>query len=201
MNKTPLFESIRLSDGNFDLIALHEARMKNAQKFFFGFSDDSFSLADFLNKSDFPKEGLFKCRLVYDSIYANPEFVPYVKRKINSLKTVQSNTIDYHFKSIDRLQINDLYSKKGQCDDILIVRNGLITDTSYCNIVFRKGNDWVTPENPLLAGVRRASLLHSGTIQTRRIELKTLTEFDSFSLINAMIPWEESALIPVENIL
>lgn len=201
MNKYPLFESIRLLDGNFDLIEFHEERMKRTQKNIYGFSDDSFSLADFLNKFDFPKVGLYKCRLVYGSLYTDPAFIPYEKRKIKSLKIVNSNSIDYSFKLVDRSQINGLFTTRENCDDILIVRDGQVTDTSYCNIVFRKGNEWLTPEKPLLGGVRRASQIHLGTIQTKAIAVNMLNEFDSFRLINAMITWEESELTPIENII
>ncbi|NOU46542.1 MAG: 4-amino-4-deoxychorismate lyase [Bacteroidales bacterium] len=192
MDDYPLLESIRLCDGRFDLIEYHGKRIKDAWQKLFGYSNDLFSLSDYLNTFDFPVEGLFKCRLLYGKTMLAPEFIPYQKRNIESLKLVHSNTIDYHFKFADRKQLNDLFAQKEDCDDILIIRNGLITDTSFCNIAFRKGDDWFTPENPLLAGVRRASLLDAGIIRSKMIDFNMMGEFESFKLFNAMIPWEEA---------
>jgi 4-amino-4-deoxychorismate lyase len=45
------------------------------------------------------------------------------------------------------------------CDDIIIVRNGFVTDASYANLIFRKGDEWFTPATFLLAGTMRAFLL------------------------------------------
>ena len=44
------------------------------------------------------------------------------------------DTIDYTYKSAHREELNALYAQKGMADDILIVRNGYLTDTSISNI-------------------------------------------------------------------
>ena len=62
---------------------------------------------------------------------------------------------DYSFKFSNRKAIDDLLKFRNGCDDILIVRNGLITDTSYSNVVFRKDNMYFTPNFPLLNGTKR----------------------------------------------
>jgi len=200
MNNYPLFESIRLADGHFDLITYHETRMKQAQGMLFGRTNAYFSLAAYLHNFNFPTSGLFKCRLLYGVTPATPEFIPYQQRRIATLKMVPCDMIDYHVKYSDRLQINNLYSLKGDCDDVLMVRKGLITDTSYCNIIFRKGNEWFTPDSPLLAGVRRESLLVKGILKAQSIYAEMIDSFESFKLINAMIPWEEAEEIAVNNI-
>lgn len=201
METTPLIESIRLINGHFDLIGYHQARMKLSQQMVFHQTDENFSLLDYLQQFSFPVSGIYKCRLLYDTSLAIPEFIPYQKKTIESLKVIRCDEIEYRFKFADRRKINALISQKENCDDILIIKNGQITDTSYCNIAFYNGNDWLTPENPLLTGVRRASLLEQGIIKCSIITPDMLNKFSSFKLFNAMIPWEEANEKPILNIL
>ena len=43
---------------------------------------------------------------------------------------------------------------KREQDEILITRNGLLTDTSIANIALFNGKEWHTPKHPLLKGVQ-----------------------------------------------
>jgi 4-amino-4-deoxychorismate lyase len=174
--------------------------MKHAQTTLFGYASESFSLAGYLNSFSFPTSGLYKCRLLYGITPANPEFISYQKRRIETLKVVHCDTIDYHLKFTNRSFINNLYDGRNDFDDVLIVRNGMITDTSFCNIVFSNGKDWYTPENPLLEGVRRESLINNSIIRRKKIDLGMLDKFETFKLVNAMIPWQEAEEISVRNI-
>jgi 4-amino-4-deoxychorismate lyase len=113
---------------------------------------------------------------------------------------VNVDGVDYRYKYADRKKLQDLYTQRGDADDVLLIKNGLITDTSYANIVFRKGKGWFTPELPLLPGTRRAFYLSQERIETLPIRPEMLPEFDEAHLINAMISLEESPVIPIENI-
>ncbi len=201
MHKTafPFLESIRLKDGCFALLPFHEARMKATVWKHFGVSLP-FRLEEYLSRFPFPKNGLFKCRLLYGTNWAGPEFVPYSPKPIRSLKVVHADTLEYSSKYTDRNALNQWLSRRGSHDDILIVKHGLISDTSYCNIVFRSRQDWLTPESPLLAGVQRAYLLQKGIITRARISLQDLSDFSHFRLINAMIPWEEAEEAAIHHI-
>lgn len=201
MQKTayPFLESIRLKDGRFALLPFHEARMKATLHKHFGISLH-YRLEDYLGRFSFPEKGLYKCRLLYGKAWGEPEFVPYRLKHIHSLKIVHADTLEYSSKYADRSALQDLLTKKGRADDILIIKHGSITDTSYCNIVFRRKQEWFTPENPLLEGVQRAFLLQQGIIQKAHISLEDLPSFSHFRLINAMIPWEESTDISLQNI-
>ena len=95
---------------------------------------------------------------------------------------------------------NELFAKKGSCDDVIIVRNGLITDSSYANLIFFDGREWITPKVPLLEGTCRARLLASGKIKTGNIGIKELSAFKGFKLINAMRGMNQK-LIPIEGIV
>ena len=71
--------------------------------------------------------------------------------------------------------------------DILIVKNGLITDTSYSNIILYDGKEWVTPESFLLNGVKRQHLLNKCIIKEMKVRTVDLKNFKKISLINAML--------------
>ena len=196
-----LLESIRLQDGQFDLIGLHEARIKRSLEMLSSNPEPSFQLENYLRTFPVPETGLFKCRMLYGSGFSEPEYIPYQKRNIQSLRLVEDKGIDYDFKYAKRHDLDWIFHQRGTCDDVLMMRNGRVTDTTYCNIAFRKGNEWFTPEHPLLAGVRRESLLQAGVLQTFPGKVETLHEFETFKLFNALINWDEADEIPVQNIL
>ena len=80
-----------------------------------------------------------------------------------------------------------LYALRGDCDDIIIVRKGLLTDTSYANIAFWDGHRWITPAEPLLAGTCRARLLDEGWLVEGAIRSKDLPGFSRIRIFNAMM--------------
>ncbi len=195
----PFFESIRLYNGQFALVALHEKRMKATQMQYYGKAAEV-NLRDYLHQFEFPQKGLFKCRLLYGMDLAKPEFIPYSKRVIHTIRLAEANMLDYHSKYTNRGPIHALFEQRKQCDDILIVQNGMLTDTSYCNIIFELEGEWFTPSKPLLAGVQRQFLLDEGMIRAFPIKPGDLFKFSRFRLVNAMIPWEESVCLPIANI-
>ena len=124
-----LFESIRMLNGQLCNLSYHQHRMDQSRRLLFG-STDRIEL----NRLEIPfscHEGLFKCRLVYARQIESIEFEAYLPRSINSLKLVEDNQLSYEYKYSDRNQINRLTALKADCDDILIVKNGLLTDTSF----------------------------------------------------------------------
>ena len=144
-----------------------------------------------------PKKGLFRCRVVYDEEQIEISYIPYQKREIKSLKIVASNKIEYSNKYADRSAIDKLFMKKEQCDDILIVKNSLITDTSIANIAFFDGAVWLTPKTPLLYGTTRERLLNESKIVEQDIKIEDINGFLKVALMNAMIDF---AIIAEENI-
>lgn len=198
--KYPLIESIRLADGRYYLLKLHEDRIRKARYHLFDNQDD-FSLSDYFQQWNIPTKGLFKCRIEYGLSFAPPVFIPYQYQIPDSIKLVHASQIDYSFKYSDRSIIQQLKASAADHDDILIVINGLITDSSYCNILFSHHGSWVTPATPLLAGVQREYLLRRGIIKTAAIDVDSLHTFESFKLINAMIPFEQAVELPMKLII
>jgi 4-amino-4-deoxychorismate lyase len=194
-----LFESIRIQNGRRYLLEYHSRRFNQSRKAIFGI-DDPIDLKKQIKVPDKCKQGLFKCRIVYDEKIRSITFDPYNSNIVRTLRIVHDETINYEYKYIERKNIDQLNKLRSGCDDILIVRNGLITDTSICNIIFLKGGKWVTPKVSLFRGVQRQQLLDKGIIKEANITLQQLSNFTHFKLINAMKPFSSATIIPIDNI-
>ncbi len=131
--------------------------------------------------------GLYKCRVIYAKNVLHAEFHHYIPRPVRRLKLVVDDAIDYAWKFEDRSALNHLFAQKGDCDDVLIVKNGLLSDSSYSNLAFYDGSSWHTPETPLLRGVQRERLLRDGLLHTASIRVEDLKAFSKIALINAML--------------
>ena len=154
-------ETIKVLDGQFYNLEAHERRARVTAEAFFGKP-----LAWEVGRMVVPAamcSGLVKCRVVYDSEVREVSFQPYVMRRIRSLRLVNGDGVDYRYKSMDRSVFARLLEQRGECDDVLIVRDGWVTDTSFTNVVFEDaGGGLYTPETCLLEGTRRQSLLDEG---------------------------------------
>ena len=194
----PFFESIRLQDGVFHLLPWHQARMERSIRAHYQTKSVP-QLVEFLNNFKHPEKGCFKYRISYGQNLAAPEVMPYRAKNISSLRLVVANDLEYSYKSNNRQQLEALFNQRNDCDDVLIIKNGLITDTSYCNIVFFDAKRWLTPTHPLLEGVQRSFLLQQGIIHEAEVRVEDLFRFQSFKLINAMLPWETAVEIPINS--
>lgn len=186
-----LLESIRIENGVMMNLEYHQRRINESSK---NFNHNSFDLKQIIIPDNF-RIGLVKLRIVYSDKLESIEFENYKMREIKSLKIVENNQINYHFKYLDRTEINELFNLKENCDDILIAKNGFITDTSYANIVFSKNGEYFTPKTPLLAGTMRQYLLDNGLISQIPIKILDFDKFENCKIINAMIKLEESPVI------
>lgn len=189
-----LLESIYLNDGEFRNLGYHEARMRESVNVLFNQSR-SFDLFHELTQQSLPAEGLYKTRVIYNTAILKIEFVPYVSKSVKSLKLIEANDISYPHKFIDRSRLTELYSQRGTAEDILIVKNGLITDTYYGNIIFKKKGLWYTPASYLLKGTMRQSLLDAGLIKEALIDQTNYTHFESCKIINAMLGIDASEIM------
>lgn len=130
-----------------------------------------------------------KGRVVYDKDgVKDVSFAAYHPLNIHSLKLVACDNLDYSYKSADRSQLQKLKEQRGDCDEIIIVKNGLLTDTSYSNIALFDGENWYTPKHPLLQGTMRESLIDQGKLRECDLKPEDLNRFLKVSLINAMMP-------------
>lgn len=193
-----LFETIRIIDGESQNLTSHEERMNRSRKILFG-NDDLLKLSDHIKTPGYAKDSLTRCRVIYGTSINSVEFSPYIPANIRTLKIVDAGTLVYDYKFLDRSRLMELIDKN-VADDILIIKNGCITDASFANIVFTDGKQWITPDTPLLSGTMRKLLLNNRIIKESRITIDNLTLFTHFRLINAMLGFD-APLLPISNII
>jgi len=186
-------ESIQLKAGQFKRLELHQVRLQKALEESYP-NVKVIELAESLKNTYFPTEGLFKCRVVYDSEIRLIEFAPYIRREIRSLKLVETKLKSRAYKLEDRSGLNAAFAQRDDCDDVLLVRDGLLMDTSYCNIALYDGENWFTPGIPLVYGVNRAELLAEGKLIEKDIAVDELKNYRQIALFNAMIEFGELVL-------
>lgn len=195
----PLLETIKCRDGILYNLEFHNERFNKARKKQFGIADE----LDLKSRIEIPencKTGLFRCRVIYADEIEIIEFLSHQIRNISSLKLVTDNHIDYHLKYANRDALQNLFDKREGCDDILIIKNGCITDSFTANPVFFDGKTWWTPETPLLPGTQRARLLREKKISERRITADDLPKYIMAGLINALQDLDEMPRVEVKNI-
>jgi 4-amino-4-deoxychorismate lyase len=195
-----LFETIRVVDGNPQHLFWHEQRM-NRSRSLIGDVTEPISLKGFIDVPVAYRKGIVRCNIGYGSKCESLIFGLYEKKSIRSLRLVTCNEIDYRAKYSDRSLLQVLLSKRGECDEIIIVKNGCITDTSMSNLIFLEKDHWVTPSSPLLRGTTRERLLAEGILTERQITPGMLSEFSACKLINAMRLPEEEETIPIGRIV
>lgn len=195
----PLFESVCVLEGEILNPEYHEFRFQDScHKFFW--KKPQFALFDGISIPKAYQSGRIKLRISYRLKDKEVSFHPYKRKVINSLRVIHDDTIDYDIKFEDRSHLTTLFEKRDGCDDILIVKNGLVSDSSYANIIFRDENGWVTPRTPLLQGTKRAKLLAEGFITERTIKVEDVNSFQGFQLINALLDFDEDHKVPINGI-
>lgn len=184
--KRQFVETIKIKEGKALNLAYHQARLARTFRASFPSSRDIPLLEEALSPT--PDMVFYKARVVYgEHGIADIQYAPYAMREIHSLKLVTDDAIAYSFKSTDRSELNRLMAQRGDCDDIVIVKNGLVTDTSFTNIAAFIGGRWLTPRHPLLLGTKRAALLDKGILREADITPNDLMKAEKVCLINAMI--------------
>lgn len=181
-----MLETICFLEGNAALLPYHQARFDAARRHFWS-ALPPLRLEDLLVVPPDFRQGKVKCRLIYSAADFVVEWEHYTPRRIGSLQIVPGDHLDYAFKYADRSALHELWQQRGPADDILIVRNGLIADTSYSNVALFDGKRYLTPAQPLLAGVRRAALLNAGLLTPADIRPADLPDFQHIALINGML--------------
>ncbi|GJM33220.1 MAG: 4-amino-4-deoxychorismate lyase [Saprospiraceae bacterium] len=195
----PLLESIRLENGALQNLDQHRARMASSLTFLGLPHEIAWSNSWTPIPISF-QQGLWKFRLLYANDDFEVQIEPYCIRPVKSLQLVLADHIDYPVKYADRQAIQALFQNRTYGDGILLVKNGLLTDTSYANVALFDGKKWVTPTLPLLAGTRRAGLIKAGKIFPKNIPATALSNYQKIQLFNAMMDFGEGPVIDVENI-
>lgn len=191
-----LIESIKVENGKLCNIESHTKRFNEARREAFGvneFLDLSQAIEIYSNLSN----AIHKCRVLYSSQIEAVEFQEYTPKVVKTLKLVDGGAIDYHLKYENRESLNKLLLNKAEADDILIVKDGFITDTSYSNIAFFDGVQWYTPDTYLLNGTMRQTLLANGKLKEATVTPFDLAKYIEAKMINAMLDFEETACVEI----
>ncbi len=180
-----LVETIKILNGRIFNLANHQLRFDKTRKDLF---DDTttISLREKIIQQGIPEKGLYKCRVEYGPNMLKTEFLPYQFPKVSSLVMVHDNDITYEYKWVDRPALDRLFSRKGEASEIIIIKDGKVTDGFYYNLVFEKEGKLFTSDTPLLQGTQRASLIQKGKITESIITEEDLFDFEKIHLINAM---------------
>ncbi len=183
---TKLLETIKIVDGKILHVNYHQERLERSMMTLN--YHHNYKLSSLLHP---PKKGTYRCRVVYDDMNIEVEYIPYTLKKIRSLKIVEDNSIEYSLKYENRDALNALFKLKDDCDDIAIIKNGYLTDTTIANIALFNGEQWHTPKQPLLCGTTRQRLLENGTIVERDISLSSIPSYKKCAVFNAMTDFVE----------
>ena len=183
--KSSYLETIKSVDGELFNMSYHQNRYEGVLDSL-GI-DKKEDLKDYLSPPPF---GIYRCRLVYTPDAISVTYHEYKKREISSLKLIFNNEIEYSDKSTCREEIDTLYDQRGEGDDILIIKDLLVSDTSIANIALYRNGDWLTPKRPLLKGTTRARLIDEGKIIEADIKVQDIKSFSKIALLNAMIDFD-----------
>ena len=199
-----IFETVKWKDGVPCLLPWHQRRVEASLEFH---GTEGFSVPDLASVlADYPGPegpGVYKCHITYDTrgVVRMPVFEPYRLRMIGSLACVEAPPfLDYSCKWENRAALTALGEGLGAGQEVLILRNGFITDTRYSNVVFGDGRSWVTPDTFLRPGTTRAFLLEQGVIEARPLKVKDIRDFRFCSLMNAMLDPGE-VVVDTRNII
>lgn len=193
-----LFESIACKNYVLENLRFHEERMNRSRKKLFGVTSP-LSLGD-ISIPDFVDKELWKCRVSFAENIEQVAFQKYVPTNPSIFRIVDAE-IEYQHKFEDRNDLDTLFSNRGEADDIIIIVNDRITDSSIANLIFYDGTNWLTPIRPLLPGTMRAQLIDSGLIIEKDVRKSDLVNFERFMAINALNPFDPNRSLPISHIV
>lgn len=191
-----LIESLLVENKEIKRIEYHNKRLNEALKNYLG-KDIKINLSDHISLPEDITDERYKCRVIFNEGIFQTEFALYIPREIKSCKIVYCDTVDYTYKTTNREELNRLYNQRGDCDDIIIIKNGFVTDSFSSNIIFFNGSEWSTSDTPLLKGTQRQYLLDKGFIKEERITEKDIQKYSKLRLINAMLDFERAPEIEI----
>ncbi|MDS1314255.1 aminotransferase class IV family protein [Aliarcobacter butzleri] len=182
MESIKYFETIKCEDFEVFNLDYHQKRVANTIGL-------NINLQEYINPIS---EELLRCKLIYDENgVVDVLYFPYKKREIKSFKIIFDNEIEYSKKYLNRAKLDELYEKRDDCDEVIIIKNEIVTDTTIANIAIFYENSWITSKNCLLDGTTRARLLEEKKLFEKDITLDMLKNASKVALMNAMIGFDE----------
>lgn len=194
-----LMETIQVLDGQVQQLDYHNDRLNRSRNQLMC-SHNNIYLEDYLQIPDAYKTGKVKCRVFYGLDVDLVDYEAY-SAKVFSGFQLKEIDFDYAFKYADRSAFIQLKSGFSSDTELILTKEGVITDSTFSNLVFQhKNGQWYTPSQPLLEGTQREFLLDEEIIEEREIMAKDLKNYTHFKLINAMLGFYESEIYSIRMI-
>jgi len=134
-----------------------------------------------------PCQGIFRVRVEYRETITRIDYRVYEPTPIRTIALVESK-LEYGYKYCDREALNLL--KRDDADEVLIVHEGELKDTTIANIALWIEGEWKTPLRPLLQGTTRARLLAQGKIKAEKLSVDDIQKARKFAIMNALRGFE-----------
>jgi len=195
MSANLCIETICVENRQLKNASYHDARLNKTRGDLWGYTD-TWKLTD-LPIPDYVTDERHKLRIVYSKEIEDIRWELHVPRNTQSIKKVYDNEVDYTYKYNDRTRLNNLFEQRGPADEILIIKNGMVTDSFYCNAAFFDGKKWVTPTTNLLPGTQRAFLLDSKIIEEAEIPENHIANYSHIRLFNALVDWDRAVELEI----
>lgn len=159
-------------------------------------------IQDIIHEYAFPLNDSSRVRILYDSDGFEIEVLKFAPSFPGSFKCIEIDpAFDYSFKYANRERLDHAFENRGEADEVILLKNGWVTDTSKANLAFRKNGIWYTPYFPLLAGTTWKRLIRERAILPRPIHIDQVNLFDSLRSFNALHEFQDSPIIPVSKII
>jgi 4-amino-4-deoxychorismate lyase len=103
---------------------------------------------------------------------------------------------EYAYKFLDRRALEQRHEG---FDEVVFVKDELLTDTSIANIALLIDGVWKTPKSPLLKGTMRAKLLSDGMLQEENLSKSDIKIAQKFAIMNALMGFKILDNITIEE--
>lgn len=192
-----LLASLRLEASGYFLLEEHLDRLADSAEYF-GYSFDRDVVRDALEGYRAQVERLpAKVRLLSDKqgrLKISDELLPApVPWKVGLAHSpIDSQQPWTHHKTTRRAIYDEARATQPDCTDVILwTADGLLTESTFANIILRFGAQHFTPPLAagLLPGVFRRHLLETGKIEERILTVDELAKADEVMLINSVRRW------------
>lgn len=193
IDKSRFLETLRLQDGQVLHLEYHQRRLAASLEAHGVNPVEAKRCADRLS-SLAREESRKHAKGVYRASFTlsldgqiNLRCIPYSRPVVRSFRLVEAEELEYSYKYADRRALEAIAGTCGPNEVALVVQGGLLTDSTFSNIVCQsRSGELFTPASPLLRGTCRERCLEKGLLQAVDIPASELGQFESIHLINAM---------------
>ena len=109
-------ETLRIEDGKVWHASLHDRRMNDTRRAFFGPVPD-LHVCDYLRPEVYTART--RCRLTYARDVIRVEYFPYHVCPVHSLQLVAKDDIDYRYKQADRRVLDEAFALRDTADIVV----------------------------------------------------------------------------------